>query len=103
MNTQLVIWKYFILTIAVELPVAGLWLRSEWKQAIVISFWLNLFTWPLLVVLVTNLHWNVLMLEAAVVVVEGCGYQGFFRRGWITSMGLSMVANGLSYALGLLI
>jgi len=103
MNQQLIIWKYFLLTIVTELPVVAVWMHNEWKKAVEISFWLNLFTWPLLVTLATNVGWNIPAMEFAVAVTEGCGYRIFFKQSWLSSMTLSFLVNGLSYALGLFI
>lgn len=99
----MVVWKFLLLTLVVELPIVAIWLHYEWKRAIDIGFWLNLFTWPLLVVIVTNLHWNVLVMECIVAIVEGIGYYLFFRRNLIVCMFLSFLVNGLSYGIGLLI
>ena len=97
------IWKYLLLTIAVELPIIVLWLSDEWKKALIVALLLNLFTWPLLVTIVTNLKWNILLMECGVAIVEGYGYRLFFRRNWIVSMAMSFFVNGLSYGLGLLL
>lgn len=94
---------YFLLTIAVELPIVVLWLRKEWKNALWIGLLLNLFTWPSLVTLISITNWNIPVMEIGVVLIEGWGYQLFFRRGWIISMSMSLLVNGISYGLGLLI
>ena len=96
------IWKYFLLTIVVELPVIVIWLRTEWKFALLIGLLLNLFTWTLLVTVYGLTGWYVLVLEFAVVIAEGCGYRIFFNRKWISCMLIAFVVNGLSYGAGLI-
>lgn len=93
---------YFLLTLLIELPVILLLLQSKRKQVLMIAFLLNLFTWPLLHYIYFSSQANELLLEGAVFLAEGIGYQLFFRKGWKTSLLISLLANGLSYGIGLL-
>ena len=96
-------YRYFFLTLLIELPIIIIWLKKDWQQAIVIGFLLNLFTWPLLMFIVMHTKINVHLLEIAVAITEGIGYQLFFKRGWIISLIMGFLANGISYGIGLLL
>lgn len=90
------------MTLLLELPVLVIWLKSEWKKALLIGLLLNLFTWPLLIAIYGLTGWNILLLECAVATTEGCGYRIFFKRRWINCMVMAFVVNGLSYSAGLI-
>jgi hypothetical protein len=92
------VWKYFLLTIVIELPVIAVWLDREWKRSLKIGFLLNLFTWPLIMLLAREVG-NIPLLELGVAIVEGIGYQLFFRKGWVVSLLMSLLVNGLSYGI----
>lgn len=97
------IYIYFLMTLLIEMPVVLLCFRRQWKYALLIGFLLNLFTWPLLHVLIFSFGINVKILELGVVVTEGLGYWILLECGWKKAFAVSFVANGLSYGIGLLI
>jgi hypothetical protein len=45
---------YFLLTLLLELPIVLLFFKKQRKQVLLVGFLLNLFTWPLLHVLLSN-------------------------------------------------
>lgn len=96
-------WFYFILTLVLEMPIVLLFFKSEWKWALLIGFLLNLFTWPLLHLLLYYIRVNINLLEGGVAFVEGLGYCIFMKCGWQKGFGASILANGFSYGVGLLI
>lgn len=97
------IWGYFILTLLLELPVVLLFFKSEWKFALLIGFLLNLFTWPLLHILLFYTGININVLEIAVAVTEGIGYRLLLNCSWKKAMLLGFLANGISYGTGLML
>jgi len=99
----MVTWKYFFMTIFIELPAVVIWLWPDWKKALLIGFLLNLFTWPLLLTVYGLTKWNILLLEFVVVFIEGLGYTIFFKKKLIICLLMSLIANGLSYYAGLFI
>jgi hypothetical protein len=96
-------WFYFILTLILELPIVLLFFKKEWKYALLIGFLLNLFTWPLLHILIYYTGADINILEFGVAIVEGLGYCIFMKCSWQKGFGVSFLANGFSYAVGLLI
>ena len=96
-------WFYFILTLILELPIVLLFFKKEWKYALLIGFLLNLFTWPLLHILIYYTDTDINLLELGVAIVEGIGYTIFMRCKWQKGFGVSFLVNGFSYGVGLLI
>ncbi|MES2775922.1 MAG: hypothetical protein V4722_17230 [Bacteroidota bacterium] len=94
------LYFYFLLTLLIEMPLVLAWLRRDRKEALLIGFLLNLFTWPLLVLLMghTSIHLNIL--EVGVAIVESTGYWVFFRRKWWHCFVAGFVINGISYGIG---
>ena len=97
------IWKYFVLTLFIELPVLLIWLWPEWRQTLLIVFLLNLFTWSLLVWVYGSTKWNIILLECLVALIEGIGYRIFFRRNFFICILVAFLVNSLSYIGGLII
>lgn len=97
------LYFYFLLTLVIELPIAALYFKTQWKQAIVVGFLLNLFTWPLLHVFLFETYISINLLEIMVAITEGIGYFLFMECKWWKGILLSCVANGLSYGVGILI
>lgn len=83
----------------IEVPIAAVWLRREWKFALTISALLTLFTWPILELLIGYTNWSIPAMEIGIVIVEGIGYRLFFDRSWLSCMALSLIANGMSYGI----
>ena len=96
-------WCYFILTLLIELPIVVLFFRKEWKFALLAGFLLNLFTWPLLQILLANTALNVNLLEVGVAIIEGVGYWLLMKCSFKKAMALGFLANGVSYGIGLLL
>ena len=68
------VWNYFVLTLLLELPIVLLFFKGEWKFALLIGFLLNLFTWPLLHILLFYTGININILEIGVAITESIGY-----------------------------
>ena len=96
-------WCYFILTLVLELPIVLLLYKDQWKWALLIGFLLNLFTWPLLHVLIYYSDIDINILELGVALVEGIGYSIFMKGKWQKGFIVSFLANGFSYGAGILI
>jgi energy-coupling factor transporter transmembrane protein EcfT len=94
---------FFLLTLAIELPIIFLVLKKISKQIFLVAFLLNLFTWPLLHFVYFNTHINVLLLEVLVFLIEAAGYQLLLKKGWQISILTSLLANLCSYGIGLII
>ena len=96
-------WYYFILTLVLELPIVLLFFKKDWKYALLIGFLLNLFTWPLLHVLMYSTDIDINILELGVALAEGIGYTIFMGCKWQKGSGVSFLVNGFSYGVGVLI
>ena len=97
------LYFYFLLTLVIELPIVLLYFRKQWKQALVVGFLLNLFTWPLLHVFLFETGININLLEILIAITEGVGYFLLMRCKWWKAFLLSFFVNGLSYGIGILI
>lgn len=97
------LYFYFFLTLLIEVPLAVLYFRKQWKTACRVSFLLNLFTWPLLHIFIFETTVNLNLLEAAIAITEGIGYFLLMRYKWWQGLLFSFVVNGLSYGVGILI
>lgn len=82
------------------MPLVLLWLRKDWKEALVIGFLLNLLTWPILVLLMWHTKLNLNLLEIGVALVESTGYWVFFKRPLWHCFVAGIIINGISYGLG---
>lgn len=96
-------WFYFILTLLIELPIVAFFFWREWKFALLAGLLLNLFTWPLLQVILANTPINVNLLEICVAIVEGLGYWLLIKCPLRKAMIVGFIANATSYLLGLLL
>jgi hypothetical protein len=94
---------YFLLTLALELPIVLLFFKTQWKQALLVGFLLNLFTWPLLHVLLYNAEININLLEIGVALAEGAGYLLLLNCRWQKAFFISFLVNGFSYGFGLIL
>lgn len=94
-------WIYFFLTLLIELPLVFIFFRNQHKYALLVGFLLNLFTWPLLHILLfyTNIHIGIL--EFAVAATESIGFYIMLNCKWKKAIALAFLANILSYSLGL--
>jgi hypothetical protein len=99
----MIYWLYFLLTLAIELPIVFLFFKKETKQALIAGFLLNLFTWPLLHVLLFYTAANLNVLELGVALTESIGYKLMMNCSWKKGILLGFIANAASYGIGLLI
>jgi hypothetical protein len=97
------VWIYFFITLVIELPIVYLFYRNDPKAAMIVGFLLNLFTWPLLHLLLYSTDINLDLLELGVALTEGIGYSLFMKGKWYKGFVVSFIANGVSYGLGLLL
>ena len=96
-------WWFFLLTLAAEYPVVLFFYRQEWRKALLPCLLLNLFTWPLLHYLLFTTHIPLPLMEIGVALTEMIGYRLLLKSSWGRSFVIAFVANGVSYAIGLLI
>jgi hypothetical protein len=94
---------YFLLTLLLEMPWVYFFFKKEIPFALVVALLLNLFTWPLLHVLLYYTGININVLELGVALTEGLGFWLLLSCRWQKAWGLAFLANGCSYGLGLLI
>ena len=97
------IFKYFLLTLLLELPWVLVAYRSQLGKVIVVTILLNLLTWPILTLLYKDTNIPVLIMELCVAIIEGIGYKIFFNGKWSKALLVSFLANGFSFSVGLLI
>src|SRR5947199_262514 len=72
---------------------ACLFFRKQWRQALVVGFLLNLFTWPLLHIFLFETRVNINLLESLVAIIEGLGYFILMKCKWWKALLLSVVVN----------
>lgn len=96
-------WFYFILTLVLEMPIVLLFFKKQWKFALAVGFLLNLFTWPLLHVLLFYGGIDVNILEIGVAFAEGLGYWLLMRCSWQKGFGVGFLVNAFSYGVGLIL
>ena len=89
------------LTLVLELSFALVW--GVRKQGLVLVILMNILTnpavnllWQLLYLVGWSTGWALILLEAAVVVVEGFCCRGIIRRPWL----LALLVNAFSYGMG---
>lgn len=97
------IWYYFILTLVIELPVVVLFFKKEWKFALLIGFLLNLFTWPVLHILLFYTGININILEVGVAITESIGYFLLLQCSWKKALAVGFTANAISYGIGIIL
>jgi hypothetical protein len=96
-------WLYFIITLVIELPVVVLFFKREWKFALLVGFLLNLFTWPVLHILLFYTTININVLELGVAITESVGYFLLLQCSWKRALALGFAANVISYGIGLIL
>jgi hypothetical protein len=97
------IFKYFLLTLLLELPIVLFAYRSQLGKALMIDILLNLFTWPLITLLYINTNTPLPVMEMCVFIIEGIGLKIFLSGNWTKAMFVSFLANGFSWSAGMLI
>jgi len=96
-------WFYFLLTLIIELPIVVLFFKKEWQFALLIGFLLNLFTWPLLHIVLFYTGINLNILELSVAITESIGYFLLMQCNWKKATALGFIANAASYGIGLIL
>ena len=96
-------WLYFIITLVIELPVVVMFFKGEWKFALLVGFLLNLFTWPVLHILLFYTTININVLETGVAITESVGYFLLLQCSWKKALALGFTANAISYGIGLIL
>ena len=97
------LYFYLMLTLLIELPIVVVYFRRQWKLALIIGFFLNLLTWPLLHLLLIETNIKIYILEILVAIVEAAGYLIFMKCTRSQAIILSFIVNGMSYGAGLLL
>ncbi len=97
------VWNYFVLTLLLELPIVLLFFKSEWKFALLIGFLLNLFTWPLLHILLFYTGININILEIGVATTESTGYYLLLQCNWKKAIAVGFTTNIISYGIGIIL
>jgi hypothetical protein len=96
-------WFYFLLTLVIELPIVLLSFKKEWQFALLIGFLLNLFTWPVLHILLFYTSININILEIGVAITESIGYYLLMQCSWKKALVLGFMANAISYGIGVIL
>jgi len=96
-------WFYFVVTLVIELPIVLLFFKKQWKFALLIGFLLNLFTWPVLHILLFYSSININILEIGVAITESIGYYLLMQCSWKRALALGFMANAVSYGIGLIL
>ena len=95
---------YLGLTILIELPVFLIfWSREGWGKAILFCILVNGFTNPTLNLLLREYPLDIYLMECAVVAVEAALAVAIFRSSWGRALLFSLLANGLSYGIGVVL
>lgn len=94
-----------LLTYIVEYAVyaALLWRLGHrtWLHIVLFVFLVNGLTWPMATVMYHIYSLHILFIELGVVFVEALVIRFWWRPSWAYALLLSMLANGLSYVVGL--
>ncbi len=96
-------WFYFLITLLIELPIVLLFFKKEWKFALLIGFLLNLFTWPVLHILLFYTGININILELGVAITESIGFYFLMQCSWKKALALGFIANATSYGIGVIL
>ena len=91
---------YLLCTLLIEIPVVVIAYRNEWKTALPAGILLNLFTWPVLTLLMYFTSIHLLILETCVFAVEATGFKIFLTGSWRKALLVSFIANALSLTAG---
>jgi hypothetical protein len=95
---------YLGLTILLELPFFLLfWHKEGWWQAVVFCILLNGFTNPLINLAISELGWNVYLLEVAVLLTEALAAMIVFKARFTKALLFSFCANAFSYGTGVIL
>lgn len=87
-----------LLTILLELPIISFFfVKRKRKNAMLVAFFLNIVTWPIVNIIRLNTSWNLDVVEIFVVLLEGIGYWVVLSAGWKKSFLISIIANTVSF------
>lgn len=95
-------WLTFGLTVALEIPVVLLVVRSRWWFTALVVLVLNVFTQPLATVVVTLWPDWFYLTEVVVLLVEAIGLWLLLEVSWRKGLILSVLANGLTTAVAVM-
>ena len=90
-------------TIAIETALARVLAPGAWKRLRVDTPLLNLLSHPLLTLVVWNGVLSVPAAEIGVILLEAVGYRVLTRLTWKRALGLSVVLNGVTWLIGILL
>lgn len=88
-------------TALIEYVILCICIRSRYFELIVVIFALECVTHPGMMYLL-SLGYNVLLIEIFVVIIEATVYRFIFKFSFLRALGISLLANGLSYGLSVL-
>lgn len=91
------------LTIAVEFPILSLGSREEPGRALLSTLLINCLTLPAATYLYRSVYPHLLLIECAVVIAEVPLIHTLLRCPWKRSAVLSLVANGCTALIGILL
>ena len=99
----MLIFKYLLLTIAIEIPVYFLFDRKKIPFTVLILILANCFTWPILNVLYQTTTIHLLLLECGVTVVEAIIIYFFLEQKFRKALLISFVQNSITTFIGIYI
>jgi|SRR3989344_2222840 len=89
---------YFLITIIVELPVIYYLTKIKFKEAIVYSFLINSFTWPLAMI-AYHLEFNFYLIEVLVVLTESILLLALIQKTYPKLLIAAIIMNTITAAL----
>ena len=93
---------YFLITIIVELPVIYYLTKIKLKEAIVYSFLINSFTWPLAMI-AYNLGANFYLIEVLVALTESILLLALIQKNYLKLVITTLIMNAITAALSFLL
>ena len=99
----MLIFKYLLLTITIEIPVYFLFDRKKIPFTVLILILANCFTWPILNVLYQTTTSHLLLLECGVTAVEAFIIYLFLGQKPIKALLISLVQNSITTFIGIYI
>ena len=93
---------YFLITIIVELPVIYYLTKIKFKEAIVYSFLINSFTWPLAMI-AYHLEFNFYLIEVLVALTESILLLALIQKNYLKLVITTLIMNAITAALSFLL
>jgi hypothetical protein len=90
------IFKYLLLTIAIEIPVYFIFDRKKIPFTVLILILANCFTWPILNIVYQTTNIHLLLLECGVTVVEAFIIYLFLGQQPIKALLISLLQNSIT-------